>query len=56
MFQHQSDCGNLKLKATMDYSEFNKNYQLLNDIAKKHKKKFETIKKFQTLLMPFSCF
>jgi len=56
IFQYQSDCQNLKLKITMNFNDFNKNYELLNDIARKHKKKFESIKKFQTLLMPFSCF
>ena len=56
IFQYQSDCGNLKLKITMDSSNFNENYELLNDIATKHKKKFNPNQKFQTLLMPFSCF
>jgi len=56
IFQYQSDCGNLKLKVTMDSKDFNENYDLLNDIVKKHKKKFKSNQKFQTLLMPFSCF
>ena len=56
IFQYQSDCGNLKLKVTMDSKDFNENYDLLNDIVKKHKKKFKPSQKFQTLLMPFSCF
>ena len=56
IFQYQSDCGNLKLKVTMNSNDFNENYKLLNDIAKKHKKKFNPNQKFQTLLMPFSCF
>ena len=56
IFQYQSDCGNLKLKVTMDSKDFNENYDLLNDIVKKHKKKFKPNQKFQTLLMPFSCF
>jgi len=56
IFQYQSDCGNLKLKVTMDSNDFNENYDLLNDIVKKHKKKFTPNQKFQTLLMPFSCF
>jgi len=56
IFQYQSDCGNLKLKPTMNFDDFNENYNLLNDIATKHKKKFKPHQKFQTLLMPFSCF
>ena len=40
----------------MDFNDFNENYDLLNDIVKKHKKKFNSNQKFQTLLMPFSCF
>ena len=56
IFQYQSDCGNLKLKVTMDSNDFNENYDLLNDIVRKHKKKFKPNQKFQTLLMPFSCF
>ena len=56
IFQYQSDCGNLKLKITMNLNDFNRKHELLNSIVKKHKQKFESIKKFQTLLMPFSCF
>ena len=56
IFQYQSDCGSLKLKVTMNSGDFNENYNLLNDIVKKHKKKFKPSQKFQTLLMPFSCF
>ena len=56
IFQYQSNCENLKLKMTMDFNDFNENYDLLNDIVKKHKKKFNSNQKFQTLLMPFSCF
>ena len=56
IFKYQSDCGNLKLKATMNLEDFNENYILLNDIAEKHKKKFKTHKQFQALLMPFFCF
>ena len=56
IFQYQSECGNLKLKFAMDYKDFNENYELLNDIAKKHKKRFNPNQKIQTLLMPFSCF
>ena len=56
IFQYQSDCENLKLKITMNFNDFNENYDLLNVIAKKHKRKFNPNQKFQTLLMPFSCF
>ncbi len=56
IFQYHSDCGNLKLKITMNFDDFNENYNLLDDIATKHKKKFKSHQKFQTLLMPFSCF
>ncbi len=56
IFQYQSDCENLKLKITMNFNDFNENYDLLNIIAKKHKRKFNPNQKFQTLLMPFSCF
>ena len=56
IFQYQSDCGNLKLKPTMNFDDFNENYNLLDDIVTKHKKKFKPHQKFQTLLMPFSCF
>jgi len=56
IFQYQSVCKNLKLKVTMDFKDFNENYELLNDIAHQHKKKFNPNQKFQTLLMPFSCF
>ena len=56
LFPYQSDCGNLKLKITMNLEDFNKNYILLNDIVEKHKKKFKSLKQFQTLLMPFFCF
>ena len=56
IFIYQSDCGNLKLKETMDFNDFNRNYDLLNNIVRKHKKKFKPNLRFQTLLMPFSCF
>ena len=56
IFQYESDCKNLKLKVTMNFEDFNEKYELLNNIATRHKKKFESIQKFQTLLMPFSCF
>ena len=56
LFPYQSDCGNLKLKITMNLKDFNENYILLNDIVNKHKKKFKTSKQFQALLMPFFCF
>jgi len=56
LFPYQSDCGNLKLNATMNLEDFNKNYILLNSIVEKHIKKFEKLKKLQGLLMPFFCF
>jgi len=56
LFPYQSNCGNLKLKATMNLWDFNENYILLNDIVDKHKKKFKNHKKVQALLMPFFCF
>ena len=56
IFQYESKCRSLKLKVTMNFEDFNEEYELLNDIISKHKKKFESIQKFQTLLMPFSCF
>jgi GT2 family glycosyltransferase len=56
LFNYSSDCGNLILKPTMQFSEFNENYNLLNNIISKHIKRFESQKKFQTLLMPFFCF
>ena len=56
LFPYNSDCGNLKLTATMSFEEFNENYDLLNDIVTRHKKKFQSDQKFQTPLMPFYCF
>ena len=56
LFGYQSDCNNLILKATMKYEDFNENYNLLNEIVDKHKKKFRPGQKFQTPLMPFFCF
>ena len=56
LFRYESDCGSLKLKATMKLDDFNENYNLLNDIVNKHKKKYKPDQKFQTLLMPFFCF
>ena len=56
LFPYNSDCGNLKLTATMSFEEFNANYDLLNDIVTRHKKKFQSDQKFQTPLMPFYCF
>ena len=40
----------------MSFEEFNENYDLLNDIVTRHKKKFQSDQKFQTPLMPFYCF
>jgi GT2 family glycosyltransferase len=56
LFPYHSDCGNLKLKVTMKFDDFKENYDLLNEIVKKHKKKFKPDLKFQGLLMPFYCF
>ena len=56
LFQYKSDCGNLIIKPTMKFSDFNKNYKLLDEIVKKHKKRFKPNQQFQTLLMPFFCF
>ena len=56
IFPYQSLCGNLKLKVTMNLKDFNKNYELLDNIVTTHKKKFNPNQKFQTLLMPFYCF
>jgi GT2 family glycosyltransferase len=56
LFKYKSDCGDLILKPTMRFDEFNENYDLLNDIVKNHIKKFSFQKQFQFLLMPFFCF
>ena len=57
LFQYKSDCGNLTLKPTMKFKEdFKENYDLLNDIVKKHKKNFQPHQQFQRQLMPFFCF
>jgi GT2 family glycosyltransferase len=56
IFPYTSDCGNLKLKSTMNFEDFNVKYNLLNQIVKNHKTKFKPNQKFETLLMPFFCF
>jgi GT2 family glycosyltransferase len=56
MFSYESSCGNLKLKPTMSLKDFNENYLLLNEIVRKHKKKYQLQQKAQGLLMPFFCF
>ena len=56
LFPYHSDCGNLKLKVTMSFEDFNENYDLLNKIVIKHRKKYKSGQQFQTLLMPFFCF
>ena len=56
IFPYQSDCGTLKLTATMNLKDFNNNYLLLEDLVNKHYKKYEKFKSFQALLMPFFCF
>ena len=40
----------------MKIEDFNENYDLLDDIVVKHKKKFKPNQQFQTPLMPFYCF
>ena len=56
LFPYHSECGKLKLKITMNLKDFNEEYDLLNNIALKHIKKYKAGQKFQTLLMPFFCF
>ena len=56
IFQYKSECKTLILKPTMNFEDFNENYDLLNDIVLQHKKKFKPQQQFQTLLMPFYCF
>ena len=56
LFSYRSDCGNLNLRATLNFEDFNENYDLLNKISEAHKKKFNPDQRFQTLLMPFFCF
>ena len=56
LFPYHSDCGNLRLKVTMSLEDFNENYDLLNKIVIKHKKKYKSNQQFQTSLMPFFCF
>ena len=41
LFPCQSDCGNLDLKVTMNLKDFNENYVLLDEIVKKHIKKYK---------------
>jgi len=56
LFPYKSNCGKLKLKITMNLDEFGEKYDLLNNIASQHIKKYKPGQKFQTLLMPFFCF
>jgi len=56
LFQYKSECKTLILKPTMNFEDFNENYDLLNDIVLQHGKKFKPQQKFQTPLMPFYCF
>ena len=56
IFQYESDLGILKLKPTMNLNNFNKNYELLEEILEQHKLKIKSGQKFQTLLMPFYAF
>ena len=56
LFSYASPCGNLKLKSTMNFEDFDSKYDLLNKIVGEHKKKFKPNQKFETLLMPFFCF
>jgi len=56
IFNYQSVLGDLKLKTTMSLNDFNENYNALEEVVEKHKKKFKKGQQFQTLLMPFFCF
>ena len=56
IFQYESELGILKLKVTMNLSDFNDNYDLLEEILEKHRKKIKSGQTFQTLLMPFFAF
>jgi len=56
IFQYESELGILKLKVTMNLSDFNDNYDLLEEILGQHRKKIKSGQTFQTLLMPFFAF
>ena len=56
IFQYESELGILKLKVTMNLSDFNDNYDLLEEILEQHRKKIKSGQTFQTLLMPFFAF
>jgi len=56
LFLYHTECKNLILKPTMNFKNFNKNYDLLNKIVAKHMERFKSQLQFQTLLMPFFCF
>ena len=56
LFQYKSDCETLQLRPTMNFKDFNENYDLLNNIVTKHKIKFQHHQTFQAPLMPFYCF
>ena len=53
LFLYHTECKNLILKPTMNFKDFNENYDLLNKIVTKHKERFKSQHQFQTLLMPF---
>jgi len=56
IFPYVSDCGNLKIGPVMNLKDFNNNFELLNEIVKKHKEKYKLLTKAQSLLMGFFCF
>ena len=56
LFPYHTESKNLILKPTMNFKNFNVNYDLLNKIVTKHKERFKSQQQFQTLLMPFFCF
>lgn len=56
LFFYKTNCGNLVLKPTMNFKDFNEKYSLLDEIVEQHKKKFKPNQKFQAPLMPFFCF
>ncbi len=56
LFLYHTECKNLILKPTMNFKDFNNNYDLLDKIVAKHIERFKSQLQFQTLLMPFFCF
>ena len=41
LFFYKTNCGNLVLKPTMNFKDFNEKYSLLDEIVEQHKKKFK---------------